>query len=192
MHLPELCLYTGPMFSSKTTRLLLAVDRAKRTGKICLAFKAALDGRYHLTNITTHMGWSLQANTASTGSDILKFVKSYTHDFNKIPGEIVVVVDEAFMIEDSAAACIELFRLGYTVHVASIQLSSDGKSFEEIEKLMPFATNINICTAVCSVCGADAHYTMRLAPVTDLIHVGGQQSYEPRCWLHFDKMRIDE
>ena len=186
---PELIVFTGPMFSSKTTRLLLAAEKSKRQGRKVMAFKATLDGRYHDSNITSHMGWSLAAQSVELGHQIWNHVEHNFDYKNDAPESCVIIVDEAFMIEGAAETIIRLYQRGHTVFVSSIQLSSDGKSFEEIEKLLPYATKVEVCSAACAVCGLDAFYSARTSSVSDIIHVGGDQSYEPRCWQHFDKLR---
>jgi thymidine kinase len=186
---PELVVFTGPMFSSKTTRLLLAADKAQRRGQNVLPYKAAIDGRYNKSKITSHMGWSLSAKPVWSGSEIWHHVNQNHSIQNNDPLGVTIVVDEAFMIDEVTETILKLYRRGYTVFVSSIQLSSDGKSFDEMEKLLPYATKIEVCSAACSVCGADAFYSSRTSTVDDLIHVGGSQSYEPRCWQHFDKIK---
>lgn len=186
---PELVVFTGPMFSSKTTRLLLAAEKSKRSGRQVVAFKAALDGRYHESKIASHMGWTLDAQAVSTGSQIWHYMDNHCSLKAVNPIDVTIVVDEAFMIEGAAEAIFNLYRRGYTVFVSSIQLSSDGKSFEEMEKLLPYATKVEVCSAACAVCGSDALYSARTSLVSDVIHVGGDKSYEPRCWQHFDKLR---
>jgi thymidine kinase len=44
--MPEMILYTGPMFSSKTTRLLMQADKRQYQKQNILAFKSRLDDRY--------------------------------------------------------------------------------------------------------------------------------------------------
>jgi thymidine kinase len=100
----------------------------------------------------------------------------------------VVAVDEAFMIEGIADALIDVFRLGKTVIVSSIDLSSSCKPFPEMTKMFPWATNIQKCPAVCTVCNNDAYYTIRKTESEDEISVGGSEMYEPRCWFHHDHM----
>ena len=77
------------------------------------------------------------------------------------------------MIEGAAETIIRLYQRGHTVFVSSMRLSSDGKSFEEIEKLLPYATKVEVCSAACAVCGLDAFYSARTSSVSDIIHVGG-------------------
>ena len=94
----------------------------------------------------------------------------------------VIAVDEAFMIDGCADALIEIFMRGISVYVSSIELSANLKSFPEIEKMMPFATRVEKCTAVCVSCGDDAALTHRRIPSLEEISVGGSDTYEPMCW----------
>ncbi len=96
----------------------------------------------------------------------------------------IIAVDEAFMIPNIAKALIKLFQDGYTIITSSIQLSASSKVFEEIRDMMPWATKIEVCPAVCPVCGADAYYTHRKVKDIEEIAVGGSELYEPRCWKH--------
>jgi thymidine kinase len=97
----------------------------------------------------------------------------------------VIALDEAFMVEGSAEVLIDLYKTGFTVLISSLQLSSDLKPFEEITKMLPWATKIEICPAVCTICGADAYYTFKKDGKFDgEIEVGGKELYEPRCSVH--------
>jgi thymidine kinase len=164
------------MMSSKTTRLIGAVDRFRYQNQRVMAFKPRMDRRYAADEINTHNGGKLEAVIVGTGDEILRHVDLYQPD--------VVAVDEAFMIDGSADALIRIYRQGVSVVVSSIEMSASCNVFPEIEKMLPWATKIEKCTAVCVVCGEDAPYTHR--KVSDLaeITVGGSELYEPRCWSH--------
>jgi thymidine kinase len=112
----------------------------------------------------------------SSGEDILNVINT----MSKKPD--VIAVDEAFMIPSIAKNLVLLFREGYTVLVSSLQLSSSGAAFNEIRDMMPWATKIEICPAVCPVTGRDAYYTFRKVEGLEEITVGGAELYEPRCW----------
>ena len=57
-------------------------------------------------------------------------------------------------------------------------------AFEEVKELMPWATSIEVCPAVCSQCDRDAYYTQRIGIQEKQILVGGAESYQPVCWKH--------
>ena len=61
-------------------------------------------------------------------------------------------------------------------------MSATGKAFDEIQSMMPWATRIEICTAVCQVTGRDAYYTVRIAESGEEIEVGGAETYQPRAF----------
>ena len=169
---PRFEIFTGPMFGGKTSLMLAAIDREKYRKKKVIAFKPKMDHRYGDSYISTHMGNKLKAIPVSSGEEIVSASKGYD----------VIAVDEAFMIDGSAEALKRLFRSGKSIYVASIQLSAAGNAFEEIQAMMPWATRIEICTAVCQVAGRDAYYTVRIAQPGEEIEVGGAETYQPRSF----------
>jgi len=182
---PKFIVFTGPMFGSKTTRLLAAVDRYKHQNKKIIAFKPRMDNRYSDVEICSHNGGKIPAVGIETGGDIVSYV-------NQNGTVDVVAIDEAFMIDGCAAASLELFRRGITVIVSSLQLSATGLVFEEVRDMMPWATKIEICPAVCPITGRDAYYTHRKIESVNEITVGGADIYEPRCWEHHGFMNRKE
>ena len=181
MNTPELVIFTGPMFGSKTTNLLGAIDRYRYQNKVVTAFKPKLDDRYSISKIVTHNGGSIDAHVIRDGRDIMNFIQNHPEYID------VVAIDEAFMIEGVSAVLIDLFKSGKTIIISSLDLSATLKPFEEIEKLMPWATKIKKCPAVCVVCGNDAYYTYKKNKDLSEIAVGGSDLYEPRCWHHHDE-----
>jgi thymidine kinase len=174
---PEFIIFTGPMFGSKTTRMLAAIDRYRYQNKLVAAFKPQIDKRYAISSISTHSGGALPAICIETGEDIIKNVHKTTE---------VVAVDEAFMIPDISKTLIDLFQRGHTIVVSSLQLSAAGNTFDEMRDMMPWATKIEVCPAVCPICGSDAYYTQHKVEELDEIAIGGAELYVPRCWTHYN------
>lgn len=175
---PEFILICGPMFSSKTTSMLLHLEDYFRQGKKIQIFKPQIDDRYTKDNktIITHLGWQKESIAIHKGIDILKYIEE-----NDLPD--VIAVDEAFMIPGVAKVLIWLFRHGTTIIVSSIELSYNGKSFKEITEMFPWATQIQKLTAVCAICKKkEAHYSYRKSSDDNDIVVGGNELYDPRCW----------
>lgn len=173
---PEFVLFTGPMFGSKTTRLLAVIDRYRYQNKNIIAFKPMMDDRYSGVEICTHSGGKLPAVGVNDATDILEYLANSSLEYD------VVAVDEAFMIDGIAEVLLSLFRHGKTIVVSSLQLSASGNVFEEVRDMMPWATKIEICPAVCPITGRDAYYTHRKVAGLDEIAVGGADLYEPRSW----------
>ena len=175
---PDFVVYCGPMFSSKTSRLLATLEKYKYQHKKIAVFKPNIDDRYSVSEVVTHGGWKVPAVCVKTGAEILEHLANLDEEPH------VIAVDEAFMIPGSSEALTWLFTYGYTVVVSSLELSSAGKPFHEIEKMLPWATHIEKCTAVCTVCGRDANYTHKKQVGGEEIEVGGSELYEPRCYSH--------
>ena len=175
----EFVMFVGPMFGGKTTKLLSAIDRYKYQGRNIHAFKPNVDERYSRDEIVTHWNARLPAERITMGLDMLSHINE---------GEAsVIAVDEAFMIVGVGETLVELFKRGHTVLVSSLQLSSDFTPYEELQTMMPFATKVEVCPAVCSTCGVDAHYTKKVGGRSDhAIEVGGPEMYQPKCFKHFN------
>jgi thymidine kinase len=171
----EFIVFCGPMFSSKTTGLLSAIDRFKYQNKKVAVFKPKMDGRYSEDFVCTHSGWKVPAQCVTDGSDILEKLAENSENTH------VVAVDEAFMIPGIAKVLIWLYRSGFSIVVSSLDLSATGKPFEEIEKILPWATKIEKRSAVCVVCSKDAFYTYKKQSNDEEIEVGGDELYESRC-----------
>lgn len=180
--MPEFIIFTGPMFGAKTSRLLSTIDRFSYQNRRVVSFKPKIDRRYSDSEITTHNGHSVEAISVKTGDDIHRIVNDRSSEID------VIAVDEAFMIDGCAESLVSLFRSGKTIVVSSLQLSAAGNVFTEIRDMMPWATKIEVCPAVCTVSGMDAYYTHK--KVNDLaeITVGGSELYEPRCWMYHSFM----
>ena len=169
---PEFRIYTGPMFGSKTTRMLAYLERCSHQNRRVVAFKPKMDDRYSRGEICTHAGMKFPATNVSSGSEILEL----STDFD------VIGVDEAFMIDGCSDALLKLFFKGKTIVVSSIQISASGLPFDETKEMFPWATHIEVCPAVCVKTSNDAYYTVRKVDTASEIEVGGADMYEPRAW----------
>lgn len=176
---PEFIVFVGPMFSSKTSKMLMTLERFKYQKKNIIAFKPRIDTRYSDDTIVSHSGWRRHAVAVGSGAEMLEVLTGTS------PAPEVVVVDELFMIDGAAETLEWLFReLGLTIVVSTLDLSFAGRPFEEVTKIMPWATHLEKCTAICTVCGEDAPYTHKKADDNEEIVVGGAELYEPRCFAH--------
>lgn len=176
---PEFIVFAGPMFSSKTTKLLSALERFKYQKKNIVVFKPRIDTRYSESQVVSHSGWTSKALVVDSGAHMLEVLQQ----FSQMPD--VVAVDEMFMIDGAGDVLVWLFRtMGMTVVTATLDLSFSGNPFLEVAAVMPWATQVEKCSAVCVVCGEDAYYTHRKEDDEDLIKIGGAETYEPRCFKH--------
>ena len=177
----EFRMYVGPMFGGKTTRMLSQVERYSYMGEEALLFKPVVDERYGKDEICTHSGKKHEAIRVQTGRCVEKWLLSLNGS-----DPTVVAIDEAFMIPGIGQAAINMFHRGHTILVSSLQLSSDGSPYEEVQKMFPYATYVAVCPAVDPISFQDAYYTEKYAGRKDhAIEVGGAEIYRPRDWQGF-------
>lgn len=187
---PYFTIYTGPMFGSKTTKLMSDIDRSLYKGRKVVAFKAKRDNRYTQESISTHTGASYPAFCIEHAEEIY----SYLTD-NMINSNTVVAVDEAFMIHQIDSVLISLYRKGINIIVSSIQLDANEIPFENIKNIMPWATKIEICPAVCTDCDQDAYFTEAMFDINNATpeeRVGSTGMYEPRCAKHYSTFKEND
>ncbi len=178
---PQFIVFTGPMFAGKTTGLLATLEKFQFQGRHIFAFKPKMDDRYSQSEIVSHMGWKFPATCITQGKELIKELMQKVPD-GEIPEKSVVAVDEMFMIPGIAEELIWLYKNNITVVVSTIDLGSGFEIFEEVNKILPWATTIKKTVAVCTICKEDAHYTWR-KPIEDAkeIVIGGVELYEARC-----------
>jgi thymidine kinase len=98
----------------------------------------------------------------------------------------VIAVDEAFMLEHSGKILPELFFMGATIIVSTLQLSHAGLPFHEVSQFICYATKVEISPAVCPLCGKDAYFTSKISGERNQnIDIGGSDKYQPRCFEHY-------
>lgn len=189
----------GPMFAGKSEELLRRVRRARIARRGVLVVSHSLDARRGLGRVTSHSGQGVPSHTVSDAAEILALLDADTGDE---AGTELVAVDEAqFFGVGLVPVAAELARRGLVVVVAGLSVTFDGQPFSPLPELMALAESVEKLTAVCSVCGADAAFHVRVPgapPVTDgadagdagdalvpvAAHVGGSESYEARCRRH--------
>ncbi|QAY71550.1 thymidine kinase [Xylanimonas protaetiae] len=172
----------GPMFAGKSEELVRRVRRARLAGRGVVVVNHALDVRAGGGRIASHSGLEIPSATASAAAEIPGLVT---------PGTELVAIDEAqFFGPDLVDVVLGLADDGLLVVVAGLCVTFDGRPFEPLPALMAVAESVVKLTAVCTICGRDAAYHVRLnqeaasaeSPVAE--HVGGQESYQARCRRH--------
>lgn len=176
---------TGPMFAGKTEELVRRVRRAQIAGRAALVVAHELDTRSGPGRVASHSGLEIESRTVGSAAEIPALVQ---------PETVLVAIDEAQFFGDALVdVAVALADRGIVVVVAGLAVTFDGRPFEPLPALMAVAEQVTKLTAVCSRCGRDAAFHVRVhapAPVDGdaltpvAAHVGGVESYEARCRLH--------
>jgi thymidine kinase len=177
----------GSMFSGKTDELIRRLVRARIARQKVQVFKPAIDIRYAVEKVTSHMGTNFDALPVEQARDILGRVE---------PDTTVVGIDEAqFFDAEIAPVAQELAERGVRVLVAGLDLDFRGEPFGPMPMLMSKAERVDKLHAICMVCGEEASRTQRLvngqpARYDDpVVIVGASELYEARCRVHHEVPR---
>jgi len=177
----------GSMFSGKTEELIRRLVRATIAKQKVQVFKPAVDIRYAVEKVTSHMGSDFDAIPVVKAANIRERVDDET---------TVVAVDEAqFFDQEIVDVAKELATRGIRVIVAGLDLDFRGEPFGPMPVLMAKAEKVDKLHAICMTCGNEASRTQRLvngkpARYDDpIVIVGASELYEARCREHHDVPR---
>ena len=175
----------GPMFSGKSRELIRTVHIAEIASQQVLLFKAGIDIRYSVEDVSSHDGATMAARCVDTAAEIIPIVQ------DALPRPAVVAIDEGqFFDAGLAPVCIWLRDQGLRVVVAGLDRNFRGEPFGPMPELLAIADEVVKLRAVCMKCkdprvtatlpqrlidGLPAHYD------SPEILVGGSDSYEARC-----------
>lgn len=175
----------GPMFSGKSRELIRTVHIAEIAAQEILLFKAGIDLRYSVDDVSSHDGATMAARRVDTAREIITLFQ--------VTGTApaVVAVDEGqFFDTGLPAVCIWLRDQGVRVVVAGLDRNFRGEPFGPMPELLAIADEVVKLRAVCMRC-KDPRVTATLpqrlldglpAPYdSPEILVGGSESYEARC-----------
>jgi thymidine kinase len=172
----------GPMFAGKTEELLRRVRRAVIAGRRVVVIGHRLDDRYGEGRLASHAGLDYPSLAVGDASAIEAAVDDETD---------VVAIDEAqFFGPELIPVVGRLAARGLVVIVAGLDVTFDGRPFEPLPALMALAERVDKLTAICSVCGEEAVFHVRVAGppagAEALVeaNVGGPERYQARCRRH--------
>ena len=199
----EIVIYTGPMFSGKTTALLIEIELAEISGRIrgspgSIAIKPSVDTRYssfvfdestglYKGRIDAHNKNYFECWGARTFEDIYNIYRKLRERNGKIEQ---IGIDEVNLFGGDPKTALEIFeyfayREGVRVIASGLDTNYRGEPFSPIPELMSIADKVEKRTAVCKKCGSrDATRTQRLT-------LAGFENHKP-IYLpsHYDEETI--
>ena len=180
----RIILIISGMFSGKSTTLISYIRKYTIAKKKVLTVNFARDTRY--ANFVGSSG------AYSNGGYIVSHDKtSYAVDYmceklSEIPEERihlsdVVIIDEGAFFDDLVEFADSWANRGKIVVVAGLDGTYKREPFPNITNLICKAEEVHKLSAVCTVCGDDAHFTKRIIDSEEAILIGGTDVYEARC-----------
>lgn len=167
----------GPMFSGKTEELIRRVKRAQIAKQRVQIFKPALDTRYAEEEVVSHSSLAIKAEPVDNAVDILIRLKDSTR---------VVAVDEIQFFDPAIITVVtKLAARGCRVICAGLDLDYRAQPFGPMPELLAIADEVTKIHAICTVCGAPAVRSQRLAQSKERVLLGEKDAYEARCRGHY-------
>lgn len=186
-----LCLYIGPMFSSKTMSLVTEIGRYYDLGCKCLIVNHSIDARVtkgYTRNLSYHAGYSI---TLPDGIDVIS-----TNNLSNIDvtGYKCIGVDEAQFFDNLEVVKEWTDKYGCHVFLSGLDGSSERKQIGSLVSLIPYCDDVFKLKAKCLVCLkdrnvlTDAIFTHCKVSKNDTILVGGSEAYQPVCRACYNKL----
>ena len=178
-------LYIGPMFSGKTTNMILNVQKETFTMTPALIVKWRGDNRYGDGDVVyTH---SLISQTNDIGHDHKAQIRVICAEkLEEVDGtltEEIIGIDEGQFFPDLIEYCNKWVNQGRKIIIAALDGDYLRRPFGQICELIPNCESITKCTGVCMICKKnDSVFTSRIDKTnTKLISEGGVGQYLGVC-----------
>lgn len=164
---PGITLIIGPMFSDKTNRLFLEYDKHMLQKYKCLIIKYAKDNRFGSDEkiLITHDS----KRRPAIASESLLNIESYS-EYD------VLFIDEIQFFELDLDKLVQFSRTK-KIFIAGLSGDFMRKPFENVSNLIPLASKIITCRAICLKNGKKAAFTKRLINSGERIIIGDNDIY---------------
>jgi thymidine kinase len=181
-------LFIGPMFSSKTTRLLEIYKQCKFCSIPVTIINHSIDTRYHDTMLSTHDKVMAPCIQTTRLTDIWNYKdiettfdeEGYKHI--KLRSSEVILINEGQFFEDLYDVVIDMLKFNKRIYVCGLDSDFERKKFGQILDLIPLCDKVNKLTSLCSQCkdGTPGIFSMRLTSEKQQTLVGSD-NYIPVC-----------
>lgn len=175
----KLVIYTGPMKSGKTTKLIEQYKKTLAKNPKTYMFKPALDTRYSSVRVVARNKDEQILSTLLNDVDMLwNFRDMYKNFF----------IDEFQFLDGNISTIKNLLDLGKNIWVSGLNLTAEKKPFGLMGDLMCFADTIYFMKGNCDYCGKQNKgiYTF-YDGVKNTDIIVGDDNYKCVCSKCYDK-----
>jgi thymidine kinase len=178
-------LVTGPMFSGKTTQLVLAyLSVPADTRPMVKVFKPRMDTRFAANFLRTHDEKSIPAQSVTHLGEITESIMA---DYKKVHS---VLIDEIQFLGIDREMMHKFAEIvdnnNIPVVVCGLNSKHTGDPWRETSLWLAYTTVVTMLNAKCSVCGEPATHTHKVNGSPEIVvEIGGSDKYEARCYRHW-------
>ena len=181
-------LFIGPMFSSKTTRILEIYKQCIFCNIQVIIINHSIDTRYHESMVSTHDKIMAPCIQTTKLSDVWDYKDLDSH-FNensdrhiKLRSADVILINEGQFFKDLYSVVEDMLKCNKRVYICGLDSDFERKKFGQILDLIPLCDKVNKLTSLCSQCkdGTPGIFSMRLTSEKQQTLVGSD-NYIPVC-----------
>lgn len=174
----------GPMFSSKSTRLVEIYKQCKFCNIPVVVINHIIDNRYDDNLMSTHDKIKIPCLKAEKLRDIWKIN-------SEINSSKVILINEGQFFPDLYEVVIEMLKCNKRVYVCGLDGDFERKKFGQILDLIPLCDKVYKLTSLCSLCKNGTHgiFSMRLTNEKEQTVVGSD-NYIPVCRFCYEKNNL--
>lgn len=186
-------LIIGPMYSSKTSRLVEVYKQCQFCNISVAVINHIIDNRYDEELLSTHdkvkipcIKTNVLKNVWLTEeldleNDIIENIPRI-QDKLKIYRSDVILINEGQFFEDLYDVVIDMLKRGKKIYVCGLDGDFERKKFGQILDLIPLCDKVDKLTSLCTLCknGSRGIFSMRLSQETEQTVVGSD-NYIPVC-----------
>jgi thymidine kinase len=187
-------LILGPMFSGKSTELILQIRRYRAIKTNMIVIKPNIDVRYSQNEICTH-GTNDECNKDDREKEKCKVyertaLKSVFDEKNYNDARMIAIEEGQFFtdIYEVVKRMVDVDKK--IVYISALNGDFQRDIFGDIYKLISLCDNITFKQALCLVCndGTPGIFSKRIiqnSQTSSQIKVGGAETYKAVCRKHF-------
>lgn len=178
----EIIAHIGTMFGGKTSALMSDVRKCRVAGLNTMVLKPRLDSRYSDSGIVTHLGDNIPAIPVDNLSDVDELLERLDS-----PDDVNVIAIDEFQFLDLDIDLKEFILSRVLKHnrkliISGLNLDRNMDVFENIQKILPYATSIYQHKSICTSCGEPANYVVCKDTSESQVVLGGEDTYIPKCY----------
>ena len=166
-------LFIGPMYASKTTRLVDIYKQCKFCNISVKVINHTIDNRYDDELLSTHDKVKIPCLQAKNLSDVWN---------DELKNSDVILINEGQFFSDLYEVVVEMLSCKKKIYICGLDGDFERKKFGTILDLIPLCDKVTKLTSLCSQCkdGTPGIFSMRLTNEKQQTLVGSD-NYIPVC-----------
>ena len=172
-------LFTGPMFSSKSTQLYYEMEKSIFAKQKIAFIRPLKDSREYVAHSIIDKGFKKFIDNKEID---LFTINEFTNDLCKeLNVYNRVYIDEFFMIKNNKLLCNNI-NANQEIYFAGLISTSENMLFDEAKDILPLCDKIEKFNGICSICNSFlGSYTMYRGSKTESIVIGDNDKYLCVC-----------